>query len=60
MITKAILQKQIEKFPEEFTIDELIEELLIIDKVETGIEQSKKGTTISETELDKEIEKWFE
>jgi len=60
MITKTKLKEQIESFPEEFSIDELIDRLLFIEKVERGIEQSKKGEVISEEELDKEIKKWFE
>ncbi len=60
MLTKARLKKEIEKFPEEFTLDELIEKLLIIEKIDKGEKQSKNGETISEEELDKEIEKWFE
>jgi len=60
MITKERLQKEIEKFPERFTIDELIEKLILIEKIQEGEKQSEKGEIISEKELDKEIEKWFE
>jgi hypothetical protein len=60
MLTKTKLKKQIEDFPEEFTIDELIDRLLLIEKVELGNEQSENGEIISETELDKEIDTWFE
>ena len=60
MLTKTILKKEIEKLPDEFTIDELIEILMVIEKIRDGEIQSKKGEVISETELDKEIEKWFE
>ena len=37
MLTKTLLKKQIENFPEEFSIDELIECLVVIDKSESGI-----------------------
>jgi len=60
MITKERLQREIEKFPERFTIDELIEKLILIEKIQEGEKQSEKGEIISEKELDKEIEKWFE
>ena len=59
MITKTKLKQQIDSFPEEFPLDELIEKLILIDKIERGKEQSDKKETISEIELDKEIEKWF-
>jgi len=60
MLTKERLQKEIDKFPERFTIDELIEKLILIEKIQEGDRQSEKGEIISEKELDKEIEKWFE
>jgi len=59
MITKAKLKETIDKFPESFTIDELVEKLILIDKIDRANQQSEKGETISEEELDKEIEKWF-
>lgn len=59
MITKTKLKEQIEKFPEEFSIDDLIERLILIEKIEKGNQQSLKGEVISEQEMDKEVEKWF-
>ena len=60
MLTKTILKKQIEKFPEEFSLDELIENLILMEKIETGNRQSEKGEVISEVEMENEIKKWFE
>ncbi len=60
MLTKTRLKKEIEKFPDQFTLDELIERLIIIEKVQEGEKQSESGKIISENEMDKEIEKWFE
>ncbi|MBZ0242235.1 MAG: hypothetical protein K8F24_03385 [Bacteroidales bacterium] len=60
MLTKKELKKQIEKFPEQFSIDELVEKLILIEKIEHGNMQSGKGEIITDTELDNEIEKWFE
>ncbi len=60
MLTKARLKEQIEKFPEEFSIDDLIENLIIIEKIEKGNKQSENGEVILESEMENEIEKWFE
>lgn len=46
MLTKTKLIKQIEKFPEEFSIDELVERLVLIEVTETN--QPKGGEVISE------------
>ena len=59
MITKTLLKESLENLPEKFTLDELISKAILIDKVERGNDQSEKGETISESELDIEIEKWF-
>lgn len=59
MLTRTKLKETIDKFPEEFTVDELIDRVILIDKIERGNEQSEKGETISEEDLDNEMEKWF-
>lgn len=59
MISKAKLKEQIKLLPEEFSIDELGDRLILIEKIEEGEKQSLKGDTISSGEMDKEIEKWF-
>lgn len=59
MITKTKLKDQLENFPEEFSIDELIERLILIEKIEKGVKQSDDNQVISEKELDKEVKQWF-
>lgn len=59
MLTKARIKEQIDKLPEKFSLDELIERLILIEKIESGIKQSENGEIISEEEMDNEIEKWF-
>ena len=59
MLTKTKLIETINKFPEEFTIDELIERLIIVEKIEKGNKQSENRESISEEDLEKEMEKWF-
>ena len=59
MITKEKLLKHIDSFPVELTIDELIDRLIFVEKLEHRIELSKKNETISEKELQNETEEWF-
>ena len=59
MLTKIRLKEQIDKFPDEFSIDELIENLILIEKIESGMKQSEKGEVISEDKMENEIKKWF-
>ncbi len=59
MLTKNKLKEQIDKMPEDFSLDELIEKLILIEKIESGNKQSESGEVISENELENEIERWF-
>lgn len=59
MLTKTKIKETLERFPEEFSIDDLMEQLILIDKIERGNAQSEKGDTISEEDLDNEMTKWF-
>lgn len=59
MITKEKLKSHIEHFPDEMTIDELIDRLILIEKIEKGLEQSDNGETLTEEELVKEMQSWF-
>jgi hypothetical protein len=58
MITKKILDKTISKLPESFTIDELIEKLLFMEKVEEGIRQADEEKVVTNEDVRLMIEKW--
>lgn len=53
------MRNQIEEFPEKFSIDELVERLILIEKIEIGNKQSENGELIPNSELNKEVGKWF-
>ena len=59
-ITKKRLIKQIKTFPDEISIDEVIERLIVIEKLEIRIKESDNNETISEEDLKNEIATWFE
>lgn len=59
MITKKQLKATIEKLPEEFSLEDLMDKLILLDKIERAEKESERGDTITEAELDKELEKWF-
>jgi len=52
------LRQSINKLPDTFTIDELIDQLIFIEKVEEGLEQSKEGKVLSNEDVKEIIEKW--
>lgn len=59
MITKDNLLNQLDMLPDIFSIDELIERLVLVEKIEKGLKQSDENDVISEDELNSEIETWF-
>ena len=58
MITKENVKLQLEHLGDEFSIDELIDRLLLIEKIDRGLAQSKNNEVISEAELDAKIKEW--
>lgn len=59
MITKEKLQEHIAKFPNEIHIDDLIDRLVFIDKLEKRIKASNNNEVISDEELENETKEWF-
>lgn len=58
MLTKSTVKKTIENLPDSFTIDELIDQLIFIEKVEEGIQQSDEGKVVSNEDIKSMIDKW--
>jgi hypothetical protein len=47
----------VREFPAQFDLDELLEKLIFIEKVEKGLEQAKQGKTISHEKVVKHFQK---
>ena len=58
MLTKNRVKKSIENLPDSFTIDQLIDQLIFIEKIEEGIKQSEEGKVISNEDIKSMIDKW--
>jgi predicted transcriptional regulator len=58
MLTKERLNKTIEELPESFTIDELIERLIVVEKIEKGIRDSDEGKVIAHGDVLQIINQW--
>ena len=58
MLTKNKVKKSIENLPDSFTIDELIDQLIFIEKIEDGIKQSEDGKIVSNDDIKNLIDKW--
>jgi len=60
MITKAKLIASLQDLPEEFSIDELIERLIVIQKIEEGQKQAREGRTNTTEEAKQKLSKWLQ
>lgn len=58
MIKKARLIETLDNLPDEFLIDDLLDRLLIIQKIEKAEEQSKAGKKYSEVEAKNLVTRW--
>jgi predicted transcriptional regulator len=58
MLTKEKLNKTIENLPDSFSIDELIDQLIFVEKIEEGYRQSEEGKVVSNEDVKLMIDKW--
>ncbi len=56
---KAAVIESISNLPEEFSIDEIIERLIIIEKIDKGRQQIKEGKVNTENEAKSKLNKWL-
>lgn len=59
MLTKERVKNTIERLPEQFTIDEIIEELIVIDKIEQGLKDVEEGNVHTTEEVRQKLGKWL-
>lgn len=59
MLTKEKVLKSIHDLPDEFSLDELIEKLILLEKIEIGLQQVKEGKIISNDEAKNKFKKWL-
>ncbi|MDZ7772851.1 MAG: hypothetical protein U5K31_08950 [Balneolaceae bacterium] len=55
---KQKVLESIEKLPQDASLDDIIERIYFIHKVEVGLKQSEQGDMISHEEVLIRIEKW--
>jgi hypothetical protein len=59
MITKTQLINTLDKLPENLTVDQVIDHLIFIEKVQNGLEDSEKGRINSKEEAKQKLSKWL-
>jgi len=59
MITKTHLISSLEKLPENLTIDQVIDHIIFMEKVQRGLDDSANGRVHSKEEARKKLGKWL-
>lgn len=59
MLTKEKVIQSIHDLPNEFSLDELVEKLIILEKIEIGLQQVKEGKVISNADAKNKLKKWL-
>lgn len=55
---KMTILHALNELPNTFNLDELLERLIVIEKINEGIEEAKSGKTISHDKVKKLVSKW--
>ena len=59
MLTKEKIKTTIDSLPDNFTIEDIIEELIILDKIEQGLKDVEEGRVYTTEEAKKRLGKWL-
>ena len=55
---KDLLVNMVNELPKEFVLEDLMEKLIVLEKIEAGLDDIKHGKTISHEKVKKEMKKW--
>jgi len=55
---KSTILHTLNELPNKFNLDDFLERLIVIEKIDEGIEEAKAGKTISHDKVKKLVAKW--
>jgi predicted transcriptional regulator len=59
MLTKDKVKKTIDRLPDNFTVDQLVEELVVLNKIEEGLKDVEQGKVFTTNQVKKELKTWL-
>lgn len=60
MITKEQLIKSISDLPDVFSLDDLLDRVILLQKIEIGLEQSSEDKVSSTEDAKEKLKKWLQ
>lgn len=59
MLKKSSVLKSIKELPDKFSIEEIIDHLILLQKIDLGVEQSNSKKVVSTNEAKVRLGKWL-
>ena len=59
MITKTQIKNSLNNLPENLTVDQVIDRLIYLEKIQKGLDDSKSGHTNSKEEAKQKLSRWI-
>jgi predicted transcriptional regulator len=59
MLTKDRLHQTIDRLPDDLTVDQIINELILLDKIDQGLSDVNQGKLYSTQEVKNKLNKWL-
>ncbi|MDX1940569.1 MAG: hypothetical protein SFU99_08455 [Saprospiraceae bacterium] len=59
MLTKEKVLETVQALPAEFSLDELVERLILLEKIQTGLQQVAEGKTKTMQEAKDTLQQWL-
>ena len=56
---KTAVINTLNELPREFQLEDLVERLIVIEKIDAGLKEAKEGKTVSHEAAKKIISKWL-
>ena len=56
---KSTVINTLNELPKNFDLDDFLERLIVIEKIDEGMEEAKTGKTISHDKVKKVVAKWY-
>ena len=55
---KSTILQTLNELPNKFNLDDFLERLIVIEKIDEGMEEAKTGKTLSHEKVKKIVAKW--
>jgi predicted transcriptional regulator len=59
MLTKDKVIKTIDRLPDNFTVDQIVEELVVLNKIEEGLKDIEDGRVFTTDQVKQELKAWL-